>query len=331
MSREKFVFNPNTLRYEKVHVSLRERFLYMLGFTSAVIISAMLLLFLAYNYFPSPKEKLLMNEIDNMKAHYSTVTDQLEFLSKIVDNVQDRDAQLHRTLLGIDPIDESIWNGGIGGHVQYEELKQYQHTGELLSSTLSKVDKLKRQINLQSISLDTLLTLAEKNEDRFASIPSIKPVREDKLKRNVKLLSGYGMRIHPIHKIRKMHAGIDFTAPTGTPIQATGNGRVIEVKRSKRGYGRHVKIDHGYGYETLYGHMASIDVKKGEKVVRGQQIGTVGSTGTSTAPHCHYEVRYQGKTIDPINYVLDGLTPAEYQELVEKASVINQSLDYLPD
>ena len=189
-----------------------------------------------------------------------------------------------------------------------------------------RVDKLSRQMDIQSHSLDTILRMANEKETMLASLPSIKPVRIDKLARGLNLLSGFGMRIHPIYKVPKMHTGIDFTAPAGTPIQATGEGKVIRADRGN-GYGNHVIIDHGYGYQTLYAHMSRIDVKVGQEVKRGQSIGLVGSSGTSTAPHCHYEVIFKGQKIDPINYVTDGLTPAEYEQLRKAAISANQSMD----
>jgi murein DD-endopeptidase MepM/ murein hydrolase activator NlpD len=189
-----------------------------------------------------------------------------------------------------------------------------------------KMDRLKHQMNLQSRSLDSITMMAKDKEMMLASIPSIKPIRSDKLNRTIKLLSGFGPRIHPIHKVRKMHWGIDFSAPSNTPIQATGAGKVTFSGR-KSGYGNCVEIDHGYGYKTLYAHMSTIEVERGEEVVRGEMIGRVGSTGTSTAPHCHYEITLRGQKVDPIQYCLDGLTPGEYQELVELAAVQNQSFD----
>ena len=328
MSSEKFVFNPHTLQYERVTLSLKSRIFKGLGLFSVIGTTSIILVLLVHSYFPSPKEKVLQNEIENMEVHYSSVTDQLQSLSKVLSNLQERDANVHRMLLGMEPIDEAVWNGGVGGHDKYESLRENKNAGKLLVETQQKIDKLERQLFLQSKSLDELVKSTKENEDKLASIPSIKPVREDKLKKNVKLLSGFGMRIHPIHKIRKMHAGIDFTAPRGTAIQATGKGKVVSVKKNKRGYGRHVIIDHGYGYKTLYAHMDEIHVKEGQKISKGQQIGTVGSSGTSTAPHCHYEVKYKDKALNPIDYVLDGLSPAEYQELVRQASIPNQMLDY---
>ena len=180
---------------------------------------------------------------------------------------------------------------------------------------------------MQSKSLDTIVNMAREKEKMLASIPSMKPVRSDKLARKVRLLSGFGRRIHPIYKVPKMHYGIDFTAPRGTPIQATGDGVVVKVENKRTGYGRNVVIDHGYGYKTLYAHMQDVHVKKGQKVIRGQQIGTVGNSGSSTAPHCHYEVMLKGEKVNPIHYVMDGLSPDQYQELVKASEMSNQSFD----
>ena len=161
----------------------------------------------------------------------------------------------------------------------------------------------------------------------YAAIPSIKPIRSDKLKRRIKLLSGFGRRMHPVHKVVKMHYGIDFTAPKGTPIQATGNGKVVEIKKRRTGYGWSIKIDHGYGFESFYAHLSKISVKKGQRVKKGEQIGLVGSTGTSTAPHCHYEILKGGKRVNPISYCLDGLSAEEYEEMVHASERQNQSFD----
>lgn len=268
-----------------------------------------------------------MKEIKVMNFEYDKLQSEFANLNKELEHLQDRDAYAYRTILGMDPIDGDVLEGGIGGHDEYAEYRQYEHAGDLIAQAKEKVRKLKHKMVLQSKSLDTIITQAQEKEKMLASIPSIKPVRSDKLKRSVRLLSGFGYRIHPIHKVRKLHTGIDLTAPQGTPIQATGDGKVVRVERRATGYGRNVIIDHGYGYETLYAHMARIDVKRGELVKRGQQIGVVGSTGTSTAPHCHYEVIHKGRKVNPIHYVMDGLSPEEYQELVKAAEAVNQSLD----
>ncbi|HMN91206.1 MAG TPA: peptidoglycan DD-metalloendopeptidase family protein [Saprospiraceae bacterium] len=326
MRKEKFVYNTHTLRYEKVVESWQQKLLRLLGFICAAVLSAFIITMISHRYFASPREKALLREIDQMKISYNRLLGDMDQMSKVLDNIQQRDAYAHRMIFGMDPIDKDVWEGGIGGHDKYEQYRQLKNAGDVLANTHQRLDLLKRQMAMQSKSLDTVINLAKEKEKMLASMPSIKPVRSDKLSRNVQVLSGFGYRVHPIFKVPKMHYGIDFTAPIGTPIQATGAGKVIKAERGS-GYGYHVIIDHGYGYQTLYGHMSRIDVKVGEKVVRGQQIGLVGNTGTSTAPHCHYEVHYRGDKVNPIHYCMDGLTPKEYQELVEAAEAANQSLD----
>jgi len=327
MRKETFIYNKHTLRYEKLEVPLRVRILRGFGFLSVVLLTGFLFFVIAYRFFPSPKEEALMREIDQMQDHYLTLNTQLDQMYKVLDNVHERDASVHRLMLGMEPVDSEIWNGGVGGHKRYEYLTRFKNTGALLVSTQNKADKLARQIALQSKSLDEIIDLARDKEKMFASIPAIKPIRSDKLKRNIRSLSGFGMRLHPIYKRRRMHSGIDFTSPKGTAIQATGAGTIKKIIRAKRGYGTHIYIDHGYGYQTVYAHMDKVDVKRGQKVTRGQKIGTVGSTGTSTAPHLHYEVIFNGRKINPIDFCMDGLTPKEYQELVNMSSIVNQSLD----
>jgi len=325
MRTEKFVYNKHTLQYEKVTVPFKARLFKFFGYLSAVLVATVGMYFVSSKYFPSPKEKSLEREISQMEYHlqnlsegYGKISDELNFL-------QQKDADIHRQVFGMEPIDKAVWEGGIGGHDQYAYLNNFSNSGELLKTALTKADKLKRQIELQKSSLDSIFDLAKVRELKLAAIPSIKPVQEDKLKRNIRYLSGFGYRIHPIHKVKKFHNGIDFTAPEGTPIQATGDGKVKKVEKRRRGYGYNVTINHGYGYETLYAHMKTILVKKGEKVKKGQKIGTVGNTGSSTAPHCHYEVRLNGKAVNPIDYCMDGLSPLEYQELLHQASEENHS------
>jgi len=327
MRKEIYVYNKSTLSYEKVERTWKDHLLRITGFVSVVLMTSFILILLTHRYFPSPQEQALLREIEQMEFKYSTLSQDLEVITKVVDNVQERDRAAHRMIFGMDPIDQDVWEGGVGGHNRNIDLTLYQKSGNLLAVTQEKMDRLKYQLTLQSKSLDTIIDLAQDREKMFASIPSIKPVRSDKLARRINLLSGFGMRLHPVHKVRKMHAGIDFTAPRGTPIQTTGDGKVVRVENRKSGYGKNVIIDHGYGYKTLYAHMKRIDVKVGEKVTKGQEIGIVGSTGTSTAPHLHYEVIYKGKKVNPIHYCMDGLSPEEYQELVDAADLANQSFD----
>lgn len=327
MRREKFIFNKQTLRYEKVVEPISVTLLRIFGFVCAAVFTAFILSLVTHRYFPSPSEKLLQEENRQLESQLQEFSMEINQLSGVLSNLQKRDAYAHRMIFGMEPIDGSVWDGGQGGHDAYEDLRQYRYTGKMMASVRQNIDQLKHQMNLQSRSLDTIAQLAEKQEDMLAAIPSIKPVRSDKLRRGLNLLSGFGYRIHPIYKRRKMHTGIDFTAPHGTPIQATGKGRVVQAGNKGDGYGKAVMIDHGYGYRSFYAHMSRIDVKVGDEVIRGQQIGLIGSTGTSTGAHLHYEIVKNGKKVDPIQYCTDGLTPEEYAALVDAAEASNQSFD----
>lgn len=326
MGKEKYVYNTHTLQYERVVDTLQSKIIRVFGFLCAAVVTGFIFMLFLHRYLPSPRERSLLQENRQLAAELTETSKEMDRLSEILGNIQHRDAYAHRMIFGMEPIDDGIWNGGIGGHDKYEAYRQFRNSGDLMISVKEKMDKLKRQMDIQSRSLDTIIGLTKEKEKMLASMPSIKPVRSDKLARDVKLLSGFGYRIHPIYKVPRMHAGIDFTAAQGTPIQATGAGRVVKAERGS-GYGIHVVIDHGYGYQTLYGHMSKLDVKEGQMVKRGQTIGRVGSTGASTAPHCHYEVHYRGNPVNPIQYVVDGLSPKEYASLVKAAETANQSFD----
>ncbi len=327
MSQQKYVYNTQSLQFERLKPSPKQIILRATGYLFAILFTGFIFFILADIFLPSPREKALKRELEHMKYQYVLMTEQVTEMGDQLDHIQMRDAELHRFILGMDPIEESVWEAGIGGSDRYADLAVYPSTAELLVSSKMKIDELSRKLSLEFESLSDIERNAMNREKMLASIPSIKPVREDLLKRNVKALSGFGIRLHPVHKVRRLHQGIDFTAPRGTAIQATGDGTVISAKSSRVGYGNSVIIDHGYGYTTLYGHMSKILVNVGDKVVKGEKIGEVGNSGTSTAPHLHYEVRIKGNPVDPITYVLDDLSPEEYQFLVERASVENQSFD----
>lgn len=324
--KEKFVYNIHTLTYEKVVIPFKTRIWQAFGFFSVVLVTSFALLALLYSWFPSPREKELVREIEQMEYKYSQLNGQVEMMGKVLTNIQQRDANVHRAVFGMDPIDKDIWMAGVGGHESHPELAAFKYGADAVGSTLEKVDLLSRQLALQSKSLDTLQQLANNQQNMLASLPSIKPVREDKLQKSIGTLSGFGNRIHPVYKVRKFHAGLDFPARVGTAIQATGDGVVVEAGWHS-GYGNCIKISHGYGYESLYAHMNKMTVRPGEKVKKGHKIGEVGDTGLSTAPHLHYEVHYKGNPINPINFCMDNLTPQEYQQMVNSANMANQSLD----
>ena len=324
--KEKFVYNIHTLTYEKVVIPFKTRILQWFGFSSVVLVTSFALLALLYTIFPSPREQEYVKDLKLMEDKYSQLSAQVEVMSKVLGNIQDRDANVHRMVFGMDPIDQDIWNAGVGGHESHPELSGFKYGAGTISTAIEKMEALSRQLVIQSKSLDTLQNLANNQQNMLASIPSIKPVREDMLQKGINVLSGFGYRIHPVYKIRKFHAGMDFPARIGTAIQSSGDGVVVQTGWHQ-GYGNCVKISHGYGYETLYGHMSRITVRLGEKIKKGQKIGEVGDTGLSTAPHLHYEVHHKGNPINPINFCMDKLTPQEYQEMVNAASRANQSLD----
>lgn len=324
---QKYIYNPHTLQFEKLKLTSTTYLYRIVGFASAVIVTTFLFYFFTSEFFPSPKEKALKKELSQVEFHLLSMQDRLKTMDKVLNNIQDRDAKVHRVMFGMDPIDKDLWDGGIGGHDPNAMMQGLKYAGKTFKETRSTISKLERHMYLQSKSLDTLEKQVKSREEEIMSKPSIKPVRIDKLNRGVNQMSGYGIRLHPIHKINKMHEGIDFAAPAGTAIQATGNGKVIKIENKKSGFGRSVLIDHGNDYQTLYAHMKEIKVREGEKVKKGQLIGLIGNTGTSTAPHCHYEVRHKGKPVNPIHFCMDQLSPLEYQEMVNMAASANQSFD----
>lgn len=292
-------------------------------FLSASAFFAAIMLIAFFNFFDSPKEKMLIREIDNMTLQYELMNQKLSQISAVLDNVQDRDDNIYRVIFEADPIPKSIRKAGMGGVNRYEKLDGYTNS-ELIISTSQKLDQIAKQLYIQSKSFDEVIELATKKSDMLASIPAIQPVTNKELKR---LSSGYGRRIDPYYKKPKFHYGVDFSAPKGTPIYATGNGTIKKTKKSRRGFGNHLVIDHGYGYESLYAHMQKYIVRKGQKVKRGDLIGYVGNSGKSTAPHLHYEVHKDGRKVNPAYYFHNDLTPEEFDRMLELAAQENQSFD----
>ncbi|KXK39682.1 MAG: M23 family metallopeptidase [Saprospiraceae bacterium] len=327
MKNVRYVYNKHTLKYEVHKPTQKEILKKSIYFISAVCVTAVLIFTIAYKYFPTPKERVMQQELATNEFYLTQLQEEFKVLTEKIESLHEKDNQINRMILGVKPIDDGVWYGGTGGHDKYKGFENFKETGLLIEANLKKVDDLKLKVEIQKNSLDSLYSVALAREKKLASIPSIKPVKETALKKEIKFLSGFGMRMHPIHKLKRFHKGIDFTAPKGTHIQATGDGKVVGVNKAGSGYGKNVMIDHGYGYKTLYAHMNTIDVKEGQFVKKGQRIGLVGSTGSSTAPHLHYEVHLNGVAVNPIDFCLDGLTPKEYQELVKRASTDNQSLD----
>ena len=292
-------------------------------FLSASAFFAAIMLIAFFNFFDSPKEKILIRELDNMTLQYELMNEKLLQVSAVLDNVQDRDDNIYRVIFEAEPIPSSIRKAGIGGVNRYEKLEGYNNS-ELIISTAQKLDQISKQLYIQSKSFDEVIEMATKKSDMLASIPAIQPVTNKELKR---LSSGFGRRIDPYYKKPKFHYGVDFSAPQGTPIYATGNGTIKKTKKSRRGFGNHIVIDHGYGYESLYAHMQKYTVRKGQKVKRGDLIGYVGNSGKSTAPHLHYEVHKDGRKVNPAYYFHNDLTPEDFDRMLELAAQENQSFD----
>jgi len=323
MSKSKYHFNPQTLKYEKVIVGVRKKLLRALGFMATALVFAAVIVWGAYNFFDSPKEKQLKREIEELTDQYEVLSNRIKLSEKVLVDLQKRDDDVYRVIFEAEPLPKTMREAGFGGINRYKELLGYSNS-KLMTEVSKSVDVLEKKIYVQSNSFDQVFSMAKNKMAMLASIPGIQPVKNDG---RSTIASGFGYRIHPIYKTSMMHTGIDFSAPIGTPIYATGDGVVERIEFDGRGYGNHVVIRHGYGYETLYGHMSKILVRSGMKIKRGDRIGLVGSTGASTAPHCHYEVMKDGKKIDPVNFFYNDLTPQQYQMVIELASQANQSFD----
>jgi Peptidase family M23 len=324
MARIKYYYDTITCKYERVKTTTGDIVFNVLGIFSLSLALAVGMLLLFSNFFESPREIILRNEVQEMEFYYEGLTKKIEQLNKVVSEMEDRDDNIYRSVLGAEPIDKSIRKGGIGGADRYDAIrtKNIIHKDLIINLTES-VDKVRRKVYIESKSQGEVLDLARNKVQMFAAIPAIQPVSNKKL---LSLASGYGLRIHPVYKVRKMHYGIDFAAPIGTPIYATADGTVITVEFSFSGYGKMVEIDHGFGYKTRYAHMHGFAVSAGKKVNRGELIGYVGSTGLSTAPHLHYEIHRNGVAINPVYYLFNDLNAEEYEKVLKRAAVENMSL-----
>ncbi|MBK6263568.1 M23 family metallopeptidase [Marivirga sp. S37H4] len=324
MARIKYYYDTETCRYERVKVSKWDIFLNLLGFLSVSLILAIGIIFIFNAYFDSPKEAHLKKENKELQFYYDMMEKEVKNVQKVLSSLQERDDEVYRSIMGAEPIPSSIRQAGVGGTERYKNIIESDLEREkLILDMISDVDKVKKQMYIQTKSYDEILEMAKNKEKMLASIPAIQPIQNKELKR---LASGFGMRMHPILKVVRPHEGCDFSAPRGTPIYATGDGEVVRVQSTFGGFGKLIVVDHGYGFITKYAHMSSFNVKKGDKVKRGDCIGFVGSTGTSTAPHLHYEIHKDGKPINPVHYFYQDVTDGEYEKLLELAAVENQSL-----
>lgn len=323
MSKTKYKFNHETLSFDRIRLGIRQTFLRLFGYFVASLFLAGIYGFIFAFIFDSPQEKALKREIAQLQLQYELMNREMENVEKVVVNLEETDDNLYRTIFEAEPVPSSYRRGGIGGINRYEELEGFSNS-QMVIETAKRLDRIRKRIYVQAESFDGLIAMARKKEEMLGSIPAIQPLSNDDLKRTA---SGFGYRIHPIYKILKFHSGMDFTAPSGTEIYATGNGTISMVKSARRELGNHIVIDHGFGYQTVYAHLSSFNVKVGQKVRRGDVIGFVGSTGLSTAPHLHYEVLVNGSYVDPAMYYFNDLTPAEYDRMLEISSKSGQTFD----
>lgn len=323
MKKVKYYYNTHTLRYEKLVVPFRVRLLQAFGIIAAILVAAFIIVSIAFKYIDSPKEKLLKQENEELKSNYALIEDKLRALQAQIEEMERRDNEVYRAIFEAKPIPDSV---RIKEMEKKAEVKLIEKMGEsqMIKSIAQQLNTMSLRLAYQEKSFSEINNMIKNKEKLLAAIPAIQPVSNKSLRR---IASGFGYRIDPVYKVTKFHAGLDFTANTGTPIYATADGVVSEAGFHTGGYGNHVVINHGYGYETLYGHMYRIKARKGQVVKRGEIIGYVGNTGKSTGAHCHYEVHKNGQPVDPIYFFYNDLTPAQFDRLLKMAAAGNQSLD----
>jgi murein DD-endopeptidase MepM/ murein hydrolase activator NlpD len=323
MKKIKYYYNTNTLRYEKLETPLRVKLLRVLGFISAAIVTAIIIVSIAYRYFPSATEKRLVQDNVELQQQYEVLEERTKKIQQQMTELEKRDNDVYRTIFEADPIPDSLRAKEMA-QAKESQLVMKMANFQLEGSIVETLNGLTNRIAAQERSYNEIGEFIKNKEELLACTPAIQPVSNSDLKR---IASGFGYRIDPVYKTVKYHSGLDFAAPQGTPIYATANGVIRTASNLGTGYGNHVVINHGYGYETLYGHMFRIKVKPGQRVKRGEIIGWVGSTGKSTGPHCHYEVHKNGTKLDPVYFFYNDLTPEQYDRLLKMASSSNQSFD----
>ncbi|OMP75061.1 MULTISPECIES: M23 family metallopeptidase [unclassified Chitinophaga] len=323
MKKVKYFYNTQTLKYEKLVVSLRVKVLRILGFVSAAIVTGFIFLSISYRVLDSPKEKNLRRDLEVMNEKYEEMQGRMKEVKSQLAELEHRDNEIYRVIFEASPIPDSARAGNMAKEEELSQMASFS-SSEIIASTGALLQELVHRIGIQAKSYEKIDDLVKNKQKMLASIPAIQPVSNKDLKR---IASGFGYRIDPIYKTVKYHSGLDFAAPAGTPIYATGDGVVEEASMSDVGYGNHVVVNHGYGYRTRYGHMLKIKVKTGTAVKRGDVLGWVGSTGKSTGPHCHYEVEKNGEKVDPVYFFFNDLSPEEFDRMLKIARSGNQSFD----
>ncbi len=323
MTKVKYYYDADTLSYRKIELEKKNFY----RNTIFVFLAFFLVAFFGFvgfsQFLTSPKERVQKRELENLELHFKLLNKKIKESSNILTELQERDNNIYRVFFEENPIPEEQRKAGFGGINRYKYLEGFNNS-EMIKKVTKDLDILSKQMVVQSKSLDEIVALAKEKEKMLSSIPAIQPIKNEHLTR---MASGFGWRNDPFTKARKMHKGMDFTAPKGTPIYASGDGIIIRADSRAAGYGMHVRIDHGFGYVTLYAHMTEYVVRRRQRVKRGDLIGYLGSTGRSKAPHLHYEVRKNGDAINPINFYWGNLTPEEYNAMLKIAEIEGQSYD----
>jgi len=325
MAKVKYYYDSENLAYTKIKTRKRIKIGYALLFLLASALFGFLVFVLLINtpYFETPKDRLQAREIENLKLQYAILNKKMDEIDDVTEALENRDNNIYRVYFNKTEIPDSIRKAGFRDSKRYKDLEGYNNS-QLVLNTTKRIDRLSKELAIQSKSLDEILKLASTKGNLLLAIPAIQPVRNENLKR---MASGFGYRTDPFTKVRKMHNGMDFTANTGSPVYATGDGVVERADASASGFGNHVVIRHGFGYESLYAHLSKYNCRAGQHVKRGDVIGYVGSTGRSEGPHCHYEVHKDGKVVNPLNFYYGNISAAEYVAISQMANQENQSLD----
>ncbi len=312
-----------TLSYEKFRLGWRQKLVRFFYFLVTTGVFATAFVFIWYNFFGSPKERIQKRELEYMKLQYEMMTDRLGSLEALIADMQQRDDNIYRVIFEADPIPNSVRKAGYGGADRYEKMEGYSNS-DLVIETAKKIDKIASQLYVQSKSYDEVFEMAKNKSVMLSSIPAIQPVKINDMRR---ISSYFGVRVDPYYKVKKMHEGVDFSVPVGTNVFSAGQGKVIEADVSKWGYGKSLTIDHGFGFKTTYSHLNQFKVKVGDVVKRGQLIAKSGNSGKSTAPHLHYEVHKSNIAINPIHFFFNDLSPEEYEQIIELSSAPSQTMD----
>ena len=323
MPKQQYKYNPDSLSYEALEVSLGKKILKLILWIAPSILFGLVMAIVFTQKIDSPKEIQYAIELKSNAKELKKIQEDIKLANEVLDIIQGRDEEIYRAALYADEFPKELRQMGTGGSDKYDYLNGMTNS-DLLISTASQIDKLEKRLHAQSLSFKELLDLAKEKEKILACIPAIQPVRNSDLKRRI---GGFGWRIDPIYKTRRRHTGIDFTANKGTEIYATGDGEVVSIEQKKWGYGLSIIIDHGYGYQTRYAHLSKFKVKIGQKIKRGELIGLIGSTGKSTGPHLHYEVAVNGVKVNPIGYFHSDLTPEQYERMLEMSKNSHQAMD----